>query len=380
MLKLKLKDNHIYYLVVIIIFFLVCIISTLKYRDGEIDYHNSDATWHTLLTVTAYNETPIYEHLFLPIVSLGGIDDKDIKWGETIPDEKGNYYYTSFSPAGYFAPWLFLKITNLPVNEQGLYIFNTFLFGSSAILLIYLLSLIYHEEKHYPFISLIGGLCYISAPEILHNMGIVYWHQSLLQVMLILQTIMYYKYINEKSNFSKYLFYGLSIINPYIEWTGYIANIGFAIAEFIRYWNIDKRKGLKNVFCLAILTMLSFELFSIHYLTRVDSITFLTALKNRFLSRSAGAAIELATLFGSYFKSFLYVWVILIISLIFCFIKNKQLELKHGLIFLVLSFPILENIIMKGHAFAYSYDRMKAILLLVLLICEITRNIIASKK
>lgn len=31
----------------------------MKYSKGEIDYHNSDATWHTLLTVTAYNETPI---------------------------------------------------------------------------------------------------------------------------------------------------------------------------------------------------------------------------------------------------------------------------------------------------------------------------------
>ena len=83
------------------------IISGLGWRDGGIGYHNSDATWHMPLTVTAYDETPISDHLFLPIVTLGEESGKGIPWGATIPDNKGNYYYTSFSPAGYFAAYLF---------------------------------------------------------------------------------------------------------------------------------------------------------------------------------------------------------------------------------------------------------------------------------
>ena len=106
-------------------------VSAFKYRSGEINYYNSDATWHTLLTVEAYNETPISEHLFLPIITLGSQDDKYITWGATLPDEKGNYYYTSFSAAGYFLPWLFMRIFKLPVTEQSLYLFNSFLFAVS---------------------------------------------------------------------------------------------------------------------------------------------------------------------------------------------------------------------------------------------------------
>ena len=87
----------------------------MKYKTGNIDYRNSDATWHVLLTIECYNETPILDHLFLPIVSLGENDDKYIPWGSTIPDNKGNYYYTSFSPAGYFFPWLFIKLFRLPI-------------------------------------------------------------------------------------------------------------------------------------------------------------------------------------------------------------------------------------------------------------------------
>lgn len=87
----------------------VALISVIKYKTGEINYRNADATWHTLLTIEAYNQTSPIDHLFLPITSLGGESDKGIPWGATIPDNKGNYYYTSFSPAGYFFRGYFLN-------------------------------------------------------------------------------------------------------------------------------------------------------------------------------------------------------------------------------------------------------------------------------
>ena len=62
---------------------------------------------------------PASEHAFLPIVSLGGDENKYIPWGATIPDEEGNYYYTSFSPAGYFVPWLFIKVFRLEICEKS---------------------------------------------------------------------------------------------------------------------------------------------------------------------------------------------------------------------------------------------------------------------
>lgn len=86
------------------------------------------------LNIEAYNETPVYEHLFLQIVSLGGKDNKNINWGATISDKDGNYYYTSFFPAGYFLPWVFMKILRLPANEENLYIFNSVLYLLSAII------------------------------------------------------------------------------------------------------------------------------------------------------------------------------------------------------------------------------------------------------
>ena len=122
------------YLFLVGIIFVVILVSIIKFRSGEINYLDSDATWHTLLTMQAYDETPIREHKFLPIVSLGGLDNKGISWGATIPDKDGNYYYTSFSPAGYILPYIFVKIFRLPINEKSLYCFNTLLFAISAVL------------------------------------------------------------------------------------------------------------------------------------------------------------------------------------------------------------------------------------------------------
>ena len=317
--------------VIIIILLMTIAVSVVKFREGEIDYYNSDATWHTLLTIRAYDETPISDHLFLPIVSLGDEDDKGISWGSTLPDNRGNYYYTSFSPAGYFFPWLFLKLVKLPVDEMGLYVFNTFLFVLSAILLVYLLNLIYKDEKYRYFLCLAGGLCYISAPEILHGMGIVYWHQSLMQVTLLLQTIMFYKYITDDSRISRYLFYILAVVNPYIEWTGYVANVGFALAELIRYWEVDRKRGFLKAIVLGMLTILSFGLFSAHYLLRVDASAFFDVLKSRFMARNVTTTTALTSVFGSYYKSFMYLWVLLLFLLIYCFVKNGKLELKQGL-------------------------------------------------
>lgn len=365
--------------VIIFIIIAAIFISIIKFRFGDINYQNADATWHTLLTVTAYDETPIKDHLFLPIVTLGDAGDKWIPWGMTLPDHNGNYYYTSFSPAGYFAPWVFLKLTGLPVNEFGLYVFNTVLFCISASLLTYFIGLVYRDKKYCNTLCLIGGLIYISSPELLHGMGIVYWHQSLIQVTLILQIIVYYKIISGRASYiNQGLFYFLVLINPYIEWTGYVANAGFALAEFIRYWKLNKRSGFIKAAAIGVLTILSFSLFFIHYILKLDAAAFLNVLEARFIARNVTASRRFTEFLGAYFYSFRYIWAAFIGFIAYSLIRNRKLPVKHWLLIFVMAFPLLENIIMKEHALSYSYDRMKAVFLVIFLICEAADDIFKS--
>lgn len=363
-------------IVISIAVILVLLVSLVKYRGEDVNYCNSDATWHALLTIEAYSETPKSQHLFLPIVTLGSPDDKWIPWGATIPDDEGNYYYTSFSPAGYFLAWMFLKIFHLPVAEKSLYIYNTMLFAVSAAVWGWLVSLIYEKSSYRRMLSIISIITYVLSPELLHGMGVVYWAQSVMQVTLLLQISAYYVYKRYDSRAGRMIFYLLALVNPYIEWTGYVANAGFALMELFWFWKEDKKKGVVRGCTVGMITLCSFAVFVGHYLLRVDSITFFKTLYARFCSRNVAVEVSLVELFSGYLKSFLWLWTLLLLLIVWNFLKCKRIELKHGAYILLLVFPLLENILMKQHAISYSFDRMKFVFVLSFLICELTDNLL----
>jgi len=372
----KRHSRKILILILAVILFSICI-GILNFRTGDIEYVNSDATWHTLLTIRAYKETPVSVHKFLPIVSLGKLTDKHISWGGAVPDQYGNHYYTSFSPTGYFLPYLFMEVFSLEVNETSLYIFNTFLLViSSCLLAIFLLSL-FDESSHKWLISFFGTVIYVLEPEILHGMGLVYWHHSVMQVTLLLQIYCYWKYRKENSKGFKFAFYILCFINPYIEWTGYVANIGFALSELVM-----GRKKMLSAFAdavkVGILTVMSFTVFTLHFLLNISPERFLTELKLRSKVRSFAANISTSLLFRGYLTSFCYTWILLFSLLILATViykglvwRKQSVLIKNFWIIFVASFPILENFIMKEHAILYPYDRMKLIFPVCLICCDL---------
>lgn len=357
---------------------LVTVISVMKFRGGAVNYYNSDATWHALLTIEAYDETPKSQHLFLPIVSLGNPGDKWIPWGDTIPDDLGNYYYTSFSPASYFCAWLFIKIFHLPVSENSLYLFNSLLFAVSAAMWGWLISLVYEKSLYKRSLVWIAILTYVLSPELMHGMGIVFWAQSVMQVTLMMQICAYYLYMKYDFKAGKIVFFIMVFINPYIEWTGYVVNIGFAVVELALHWKKNKKTAVVHACSIGILKVCSFMVFVMHFLLRVDANVFFRTLYARFCARNTSVSVPLVDLFSGYLKSFLWLWVLLLTLVIWSFIKNNKIELRHGIFAVLLAVPLLENMLMKQHAIMYSFDRMKLIFLLSFCVCELANNLLES--
>lgn len=356
---------------------LVLIVFSVKYKDTDnINYKNSDATWHTLLTIKAYDETPLSVHKFLPIVSLGGKDDKGISWGATVSDELGNYYYTSFSPAGYVLPFLFIKLFHLPISENSLYLFNAVLSILLVLLWSYFIYSLYYDNKYKSLIAIIGAITLLLMPEILHGMGIVYWHQAVMQVMLLAQILAYYK--SNKSKTAKVVFYIICIINPYVEWTGYVANAGFMIVELFKQWKDNRWKAICLSEFIGFLTIISFGIFVLHYCTVIDTNLFFEALKNRFFARNFRVSQPISELLLGYIDSFKYAWIVLMVLFIVTILIYKNLSCikqtvlwKNKYLYALFVFPVLENFIMKEHAISYSYDRMKFGFIIVLIICDL---------
>ena len=388
MAKNRNKDK-IYYLIALLVTTLAISLAICKYPRGDVNFYNSDATYHVMLTMQAYDETPISVHKFLPIVSLGDPKDKGITWGDCIPDSEGNYYYTSFSAATFLLPYIFLKIFHLPNSVESLYLYNSTLYVISAILFIYLLSKLYETDENRYFVIAIGGVLYVTVPEILHSMGITYWAQSVMQVALLVQALLYIE--KEKTKKAKIMFYVMCVANPFIEWTGFVANIGYWIVEAAPEKNISneqKKKKMITVIAITISTTAAALLFVGHFMMSVDAKLFFSTVFKRFMVRSTAIKTGPMNVLEQYVFSLKWILGLLVLMFVLFGIqlvkKKKRISVdvfsqKSKIIF-VLSFACAENLIMKQHAILYSFDRMKLVYPIIIIICDLITFLLKSNK
>lgn len=378
-------------LVTVLALLLVLITSVVTYPDySKINYRNSDATWHTLLTMTAYKETPASEHLFLPIISLGRADDKGITWGSTLPDANGNYYYTSFSPAGFMAPYLFCRAFHLEFTEQSLFVFNKVILMISLIVLVHLIVLLFEGSKYKYFLAFCAVLIYIFEPEMFHSTGVTYWHQELFQFFFLLQLTAFVRMGSQKK--AQIGFFLLAVFNPYLEWTGYIANAGFVLAFLLACVVEKEKKAIWYAIGTVGATFSAGILFVLHYLTRLDRERFFATVLQRYDARKYNGSAAIGELLRGYKVSFYamcYIGILfaIVISVIKVFDAvghgekgaiGKELY-KRCIIAIVVCVPLLENLVMLHHAIAYTYDRMKLIIPICLFCCDALNQILIRK-
>ena len=364
------EENRKYMILTIICIITVISVWVMKYKT-ESNYLNSNANWHVLLTVQAYDETPASVHKFLPLVSLGDEFDKGIQWAEMVSDKEGNYYYTSFSAAGFVLPYFFFKLFHLPTNEHSLYIFSTVLCCLALLFTIKLFVDLFVKYLKKETIIVIATLLFAFQTEIMHGMGQVYWHQSLLQVLLPLQFLCFHHFHETKK--WKIGFYILAFVMPYVEWTGFIANVGFALVLFLRHGIKIQKEDFMWAFWTGVCTAASLAVLCGHYLMIVDWNNFTGALRDRVAMRTTYAYATLFQLVWGYWKSFKVIWYMLPAFGLCAFALNKGFKwIKEWISMLpmlfVMAFPLIENLAMKEHAISYTYDRMKLIYPLMMVI------------
>lgn len=366
----KIEKNAI---IIIVVLLMVISIAIRVPKENE-RYCNCDATYHTLLTMQCYDETPISVHKFLPIVSLGDEEDKNISWGSCIKDSNGNYYYNSFSPVGFVMPYVFVKLFHLPINIYSLYAFNSILYVATFGLIAYIFCKLFSKYISKNLIILFTGLIYLFQMEVMHSQGVIFWVQSIFQLLLAVQFILFMNYKNKKA---KICFFIMCLFMPYVEWTGYVSNVGFAIIIFIQKIIEDKKLSLKaflEPFMIGVLTILSFVLFSCHFLLNIDLESYMKILQERFFARNiTNTRANFIDLLKGYFISYKYMILLcvgMLITILSLKTYRKQLwslikEYKYPIIFF--SFILLENVIMVQHAIEYRFDRLKFSYLLILI-------------
>ena len=367
------------YVVCLTVLFIAIVFLRLPHADEG--FKISDASYHVLLTMQAYDETPASVHRFLPIQTYAEKDNKRINNGPSLLQDKlGNSYYVSFSPIGFYIPYFFCKLFGLDLTLNSLYLFNCICLLISALLIYEIISELFHNKQ------LAGSMAIIYSfiPEILYTQGIVYWHHSISQIFLLVQMLMFFRiFLKNENNIKNWIiFWIVSFLYPYSEWTGFVSNLGLIISIFILNSTIIK-KNKYNFFqvklrCLAYIVGLASITVAtlVYYIWRFTAIAPVQQVIQTLISRAEGRSSDsFITLIKGYWQSYWPLWIVFIALFVlllalpygrnklFSYLKNK----KAWIWLFVILFPLVENLILKQHAILYTFDRLKLALPLICL-------------
>lgn len=347
-------------------------------NDANTIYKNYDATYHALLTIHALNETEASVHRWLSIISLGGELNKNIGWGATIPDHLGNYYYTSLPPLAFIIPYAYLKLFNLEISAQNLTNFNFFIGLIAVLLLFYLIKKISSDyfltESNLP--AGLAAIGYATSAEFLFSHGYIYWGQSILQVFLICFLLNLLNSITKKNTKSYFLLFLFGFLMAATEWTGYVCLL-VSMLYFLP-GSLKLNKYSLKVFCLlGSAGILAAAFFIIPFISVIhDYALIYKTLLWRATDRGFNKA-ELNELFKGYWSSFGVILAILPLSFA-AFIFKWNSAKKNGdvakaspyvAVFVIAFLTVaIENLLMKEHAISYTYDRLKLIIPIAMLI------------
>lgn len=326
--------------------------------DSIHNVRNIEASYHTLLTVKALNENTSSDHFWLPSVTLGGDVNHHISWGATKPTPSGSYIYTSFYTPAFLLAASFFNVSGLDLNLINLSYFNFFI---GFVTSLFILTLFLKTKK----IKTVNDAVLIALPAIIVTMfsaeallstGVIYWAQTVYNSIFAASLLTLYIFLgkgNASSQGSGLILF-FCFLGPLFEWTGFIYNIGLVL---IFYFYIKDKKLAKYILFISFLSGLFLVL---HYVIALGVENTIIGFISRFSARTIINS-NISSLPYGYIKSY-GLFLVLFALLLFSFIKHERNNKIYVSIVLASLFPLIENIIMYQHASQFSFDRLKLIL------------------
>lgn len=346
---------------------------------------NIEATYHVLLTAKALQENSIADSKLLPIVTLGAQNDKFIRWGASVPMPNGNLVYTSFTAPGFIAPFAFFQLMQWEPTVTHLIVFNCLLGIITALLLFNLLSRLLERIGTEPSVAILCGLagasCIVFSREGLHSFGIVYWSQSLEQLILLAQLSVIIAITDPNAEHviprAKLFWVALlSFLAPFTEWSGFVGNFFLCVLLLFHSngYQFNSRRILVGAISLS--TALAGAAILVHFASGIGLNNTLSAFVGRFLLRSAAnQASSFISLLNGYAASYGLILVVAFCLLIWVVLAHRRYanQDKTGIslvwfAFLASCCPLIENVILLQHATEFSFDRLKLITPLAIII------------
>jgi len=288
----------------------------------------------------------------------------------------GIYYYTSFPPLGFVAPWAFFRITGLAPNIEHLLVFNLAIHLAATLLLALLVSELASAVGVGRWIHvalvLLAASTYLFTFEALYSHGIIYWHHSLFQVVWLTQLLFAARVFRAADDDAPLrrrdvaMLLGASFLAPAVEWAGYLTSALVA-------WRCDsrgvatKRRDLRRLGAwVFVCPFIAGVVLIVHYSSVLGMSPLIDGLRARAHARSSdiGFIMRLGTRYVDSFGALL-VLVPTALAVYAASVRRRPTPWVVALI-VVMTFPLVENLLLAEHATSYHFDRLKALVPLVI--------------
>ena len=346
---------------------------------GRLDDQEPES--HVMVTELAFEQTPWRIHHLLPISTLGAPFNKyvDNHPGAESTDRFGNYYYTSTPPLTFVLPYLAAKLTVGAPTLTALRWYNVSLQVAAALALGILAYLCARRPGKDFSLWLLAALTtvviYLTAPECLLSHTLTLWAQQFYAVLFVLEIIVFLFWPS-----APLLLFVMAFIGCLADWTPYVAHIGMAAIAMASYLKTRDRRALPLAVALVAGCIAGGLCMIAWFNTEFSVHDYFQDLMNRSEARSEGTLRETLAFLPLYINSFGLFTIVGLIALVgrpwtllsqpqgprrsFIFPGVDPFFLAIGII----AIALVENLLMKGHALYYSYDRLKGVELLALFV------------
>lgn len=319
----------------LVFIFLISVAVRIPVINNHLSLHHGWISAHTLLTLQTWNEKGILNFHSAPVYTPQNEGDKFIPALAGVIDAKGDAYYVSYPPLGFYAPYFFMNVFFLEPNILSLIIFNLLLHFLSALFIYKIVKRLLRNNPSPEFASIIAFIIYLFTPATLWFQSNAYFVDMLEQFLWILTFFVTLKLNEESSQKNVSLFSFLLFACCYTEWLGFF----YALIAFI-YFGIkslrQKQFPAISLICVAVV-FLSFGLFVWQYSQISGLHSLIENLTDKYKTRSGfygettsefGLSINnpasFLRLWNNYLDNYLNLIILLpLITLTYIFIRNK---------------------------------------------------------
>ncbi len=342
------------YLLLVLVF-IISVAVRFPVINNHLSMHHGWVTAHTLLTLQTWNDGGIFNYHAAPVYTPQNEGDKFIPALAGITDVKGDSYYVSYPPLGFYVPYFFIKLFFLQPTILSLIIFNLLLHFLSAFFIYKIVKRLLKNISSSEFAPIIAFVIYLFTPATLWFQCNVYFVDMLEQFLWIATFYVSLKLIDVENKKNIFLFTVLLFACCYTEWMGlfyaFMAFTYFGIKSICK-----KQIPVISLICVGVVLM-SIGLFVLQYSQISGFHSLIESLTSKYKTRSGfygentsefGLSIDnpdsFSRLWEHYFTNYFnLIFLLLIIILVFFFIQKKnQFENKYWLIVVVfLVVPVL---------------------------------------